>query len=127
MAQKVPLVIGTAFLVVGGLVLVEPWNPQPGEHVTISVGGPHERSFYLEEGQGLDWRWRSDQPVRFDVHSHDGDAVVEHVVVDGKKGRGSFMAPTEGVYSLFWNATSGVPSSVEYTIHTDGWDLDSEG
>ena len=71
----------------------------------------HEECVRLERGDRLDWRYDSSAPLSFNIHYHEGDAVLAPVVKDDStSGSGTFEARVAQDYCLMWEA--GPPGAI---------------
>lgn len=71
----------------------------------------HEECMRLERGDRLDWRYDSSAPLSFNIHYHEGDAVLAPVVKDDStSGSGTFEARVAQDYCLMWEA--GPPGAI---------------
>jgi hypothetical protein len=65
----------------------------------------HEACAELAAGERLEYRFDASAPVNFDIHYHDGGAVVEPVVREGvTQGADVFVPLLAQHYCLMWQA-----------------------
>ena len=71
----------------------------------------------LDSGERIGYRFEAGQPVAFNVHFHDGNAVIMPVAIDSTTSEsGDFTADRKEVYCLTWEA--GAEGSVlDYRIN----------
>jgi hypothetical protein len=87
-----------------------------------SPTGFAEVNLEIQANATVAWTWTATggPALRFSVHSHVADHVVEHlVVVNAPRHEGNFTAPMTGSYSLLWEATSVNPVTVSYKVTGD--------
>jgi hypothetical protein len=114
-----------ANVAVGVLVLAlcgcaaAPAGPDAPKEVTgqnIAPYAAHEECRALAPGDRLDYRFSSSSPVAFNIHYHDGKAVVMPLVREGVTAdSGIFQPGTAQEYCLMWEA-GGAPVLVSYRI-----------
>jgi hypothetical protein len=64
-----------------------------------------EDCFALESGERLDYRFEARIPVAFNVHFHDGNAVIMPITRTGATSdAGDFTADRKEVYCMAWEA-----------------------
>lgn len=84
--------------------------------VTVTVAGFQEVDLEMDAGDRITFEWRADNPLAFNIHSHDeAGGVTEHQTASGTSGGGGFTAPATGVYSLFWS-TQAAPAGLHYEV-----------
>jgi hypothetical protein len=67
--------------------------------------GSHEECLRLEPGDRAEFAFESTDPVEFNVHYHDGQAVVMPLVREKSRGDAGMFAPPLGEdYCLTWEA-----------------------
>ena len=85
--------------------------------VTLAAGKVHEECMRLEAGDKRKFHWKSDAPVDFNVHYHDGPEVFYPVKRDAMRGDGgTFTAKIAQDYCWMWtakNAAATVKGSIE--------------
>jgi hypothetical protein len=76
----------------------------------------YEECVLLQAGQRIGYLFRAAAPLAFNIHFHDGNAVIEPVSADNTQGEsGEFSADRDQTYCLMWEA--GAPGSVlEYRV-----------
>jgi hypothetical protein len=76
----------------------------------------HEECVLLRAGQRIGYLFRATVPLAFNVHFHDGNAVIEPVSNAGTLGEsGEFSADRDQTYCLMWEAGAG-GSVLEYRV-----------
>jgi hypothetical protein len=90
--------------------------PRSAAGVEIAPYAIHEECVALEPGERFNYYFASVAPLAFNIHYHEGNAVVMPVVRDKvTQDSGDFTADRRQVYCLMWEA--GVqPSVIEYRI-----------
>lgn len=79
--------------------------PRVVDRHVIAPYAMHEECMRLERGDRLDWRYGSSAPLAFNIHYHEGDAVLAPVVRDDSTGdSGTFEARTAHDHCLLWEA-----------------------
>jgi hypothetical protein len=82
----------------------------------IAPYGMHEECIEMQTGQWVGYLFRAAVPVAFNVHFHDGNAVIEPVSSAHTQGEsGEFSADRDQVYCLMWEAGAG-GSVLEYRV-----------
>lgn len=76
----------------------------------------HEECLSMKEGDELRWRFSASAPLSFDIHYHEGKAVIMPVTLDRVTAEsGTFVALVDQDYCLMWEAgPKGTP--VDYRI-----------
>ena len=65
----------------------------------------HEECVLLQAGQRIGYLFRAAAPLKFNVHFHDGNAVIEPVsAASTKEESGEFSADRDQTYCLMWEA-----------------------
>jgi hypothetical protein len=76
----------------------------------------YEECVLLQAGQRIGYLFRAAAPMAFNIHFHDGNAVIEPVSAASTEGEsGEFSADRDQTYCLMWEAGSG-GSVLEYRI-----------
>jgi hypothetical protein len=71
--------------------------------VQLAADDMHEECMHLAAGEKRHWSWRSDAPVDFNIHYHEGDDVRFPVKRDGMRGDGgTFTAQVAQDYCWMW-------------------------
>jgi hypothetical protein len=84
--------------------------------VDIPAYGVYEECVLLEAGQRIGYLFRAAAPVAFNIHFHDGKAVIEPVSAAGTQGEsGEFSADRDQTYCLMWEAGA-AGSLLEYRV-----------
>ena len=72
---------------------------------TLAPGQSHEACATLAEGDSRGYHWKSDNPVDFNVHYHEGAKVVMPIERKGMRGDGgTFKAKAAKDYCWMWTA-----------------------
>jgi hypothetical protein len=67
--------------------------------------GEHEECAKLAAGDRIEYTFGSDTPVNFNIHYHDGAAIVEPIVREAvTQDAGVFAPPLAQDYCLMWQA-----------------------
>ena len=82
----------------------------------LAPGQIAEVNLALQQGDTVRWDWTASETLHFNVHSHSGGGMVEHVTRQAARDQGSFTAPAAGSYSLFWQPASPTPVVLTYSI-----------
>ena len=82
-----------------------PGQPKVVERLGIAPYAIHEDCAELTPGDRLDYHFASSEPVAFNIHYHDGNAVVMPISREGTTYDAGVFAPriAEG-YCLMWEA-----------------------
>jgi hypothetical protein len=76
----------------------------------------YEECVLLQAGQRIGYLFRAAAPLAFNIHFHDGNAVIEPVSADSTQGEsGEFSADRDQTYCLMWEAGAG-GSVLEYRV-----------
>lgn len=71
---------------------------------TLKPGGVAEECLRLEAGRSRAFEWRSDSPVDFNIHYHQGDKVTYPVKANKQReGKGRFTAAAGEDYCWMWS------------------------
>lgn len=82
----------------------------------ISPYGTYEECVELQIGQRIGYLFRSTAPLAFNVHFHDGNAVIEPVSSSSTQGEsGELAADRDQTYCLMWEAGAG-GSVLDYRV-----------
>ena len=82
--------------------------------LTLEPGGMHEECATLKKGEQRRYYWKSDGPVAFNVHFHEGDKVSYPVKQDGlRTSGGTFTARVDQDYCWMWTGR-------KTTAHVEG-------
>ena len=72
---------------------------------TLAPGQSHEECMRLAKGETRRWHWKSDAPVDFNIHYHEGPEVFYPVRRNAMRGDGgTFRAKSEQDYCWMWTA-----------------------
>lgn len=73
--------------------------------LTLEPKGMHEECATLKTGEQRRYYWKSDGPVEFNIHFHEGDKVAYPVKQDGlRTSGGTFTAKSDQDYCWMWTA-----------------------
>jgi hypothetical protein len=76
----------------------------------------YEECVLLQAGQRIGYLFRATVPLAFNIHFHDGNAVIEPVSAASTQGEsGEFSADRDETYCLMWEAGAG-GSVLEYRV-----------
>jgi len=76
----------------------------------------YEECVLLQAGERIGYLFRAAVPVAFNLHFHDGNAVIEPVSAASTQGEsGEFSADRDQTYCLMWEAGAG-GSVLEYRV-----------
>jgi hypothetical protein len=91
-------------------------SPRSAAGLEIGPYGIHEECVELARGERIDYYFASAAPVAFNIHFHDGNAVIMPIVREKvREAADDFTADRKEVYCLMWEA--GVePTILEYRI-----------
>ena len=93
-----------AALLLPGLAAAETTSSQSFA-TTLAPGQSHESCATLAKDGTRNYHWKSDAPVDFNIHYHDGDKVVMPVERKGMRGDGgTFKAKVPQDYCWMWTA-----------------------
>ncbi len=82
----------------------------------ISPYGVYEECVELQAGRRVGYLFRAAIPLAFNVHFHDGNAVIEPISVASTQGEsGEFAADRDQTYCLMWEAGAG-GSVLDYRV-----------
>ena len=85
--------------------------------VTLAPSEFHEFCVEVAAGGGFDYAFRSEQPVDFDIHYHEGQAIRFPVRMTGVSEEAArFVAPEDRSYCLMWVNQSVAPTSLTYRV-----------
>lgn len=84
--------------------------------IDIAPYGVYEECVLLQAGQRIGYLFRAAAPVAFNIHFHDGTAVIEPVSAASTQGEsGEFSADRDQTYCLMWEAGA-AGSVIEYRV-----------
>ena len=76
----------------------------------------YEQCVLLQAGQRIGYLFRAAAPLAFNIHFHDGNAVIEPVSAASTQGEsGEFSADRDQTYCLMWE-TGASGSVLEYRV-----------
>jgi len=103
-------------LALGGCATETADGPKQVTALELSPYAAQEECAKLAPGDRLEYRFTADAPVKFNIHYHDGAAIVEPISRDGVTEEAGVFAPILAQdYCLMWEA--GVsPASLDYRI-----------
>jgi hypothetical protein len=82
----------------------------------IAPYGAYEECVELQSGGRVGYLFRAAAPLAFNVHFHDGNAVIEPISVASTQGEsGEFTADRDQTYCLMWEAGAG-GSVLDYRV-----------
>ena len=82
----------------------------------IEAGKVHEECMRLEAGGKRRFHWKSNAPVDFNIHYHEGPEVFYPLKRDGMRGDGgTFTAKIAQEYCWMWTARN-APAKIEGSI-----------
>jgi hypothetical protein len=86
--------------------------------VVVEPGKSHEECVRLPAGHARKWYWRSNAPVDFNIHYHEGTEVSYPVKRSGMRGDGgTFTASISQDYCWMWTAKD-KPAKIEGRIES---------
>ena len=84
--------------------------------IEISPYQIQEECLELKSGDRVGYLFRATAPLAFNVHFHDGNAVIEPVTVARTQGEaGEFQADRDQIYCLMWEAGANA-SVLDYRV-----------
>ena len=90
--------------------------PRSASGVQLAPYALHEECFLHYFDERIDFYFVSVAPVAFNVHYHDGNAVVMPIARDNAtQESGEFTADRKEIYCLMWEAGA-EPSALEYRV-----------
>ena len=88
-----------------------PGEPRVVDRVVVSPYQSHDECMRLERGDRLEWRYQSTEPLAFDIHYREDNAVLSPVVREhSTTDAGTFEARLAQDYCLTWE--SGPPGAI---------------
>ena len=82
----------------------------------LSPYAVYEECLLLQTGDRIGYLFRAAAPLAFNIHFHDGNAVIEPVSAASTQGEsGEFSADRDQTYCLMWEAGAG-GSLLEYRV-----------
>ena len=113
-----PLAIAMAALGVAGCAAPPERLDAPKVVVGLEIApyGVHEECVELKAGRRVGYLFRAAAPLAFNVHFHDGNAVIEPISAQRTQGEsGEFVADRDQTYCLMWEAGA-VGSVLDYRV-----------
>jgi hypothetical protein len=90
--------------------------PRSAAGVEIAPYAIHEECVELARGERIDYYFASAAPVEFNIHYHDGAAVIMPIVREKvRDDAGDLTADRKEIYCLMWEAGA-QPTILEYRI-----------
>lgn len=84
---------------------VAPGVPRVVDRLVVAPYAMHEACVRMARGDRLDWRYESSAPLAFDIHYHEGAAVLSPLVrEDSTSASGTFEARLAQDYCATWQA-----------------------
>jgi hypothetical protein len=81
-------------------------SAQSAFNVTLDATRIHESCVKLDKGETARYEWKSDTPLDFNIHYHEGKEVFYPVKRDGAtKGKDTFKAKIAQEYCWMWTAS----------------------
>lgn len=97
-------------------VMLAPGTPREVRGQALAAREIHEECAKLRPGDVIEYRFESSAPVDFNIHYHEGKAVVMPLSRDNVRRDGaSFRALTEQDYCLMWE-TGTEATKLDYRI-----------
>ncbi len=82
----------------------------------LSPYAVYEECVLLQAGERIGYLFRASSALAFNIHFHDGNAVIEPVSAASTQGEsGEFNADRDQTYCLMWEAGAD-PSVLEYRV-----------
>ena len=76
----------------------------------------HEECFFLRPGERVEYRFESTEPVDFNIHYHEGNAVVTPLVREkSREDAGMYSVRIAQDYCLMWEAGA-AGATIDYRI-----------
>jgi len=69
----------------------------------------------LKQGERIRWRWQAAQPLKFNLHYHEGKAVRMPVRSEAASGEATFEAPLDQDYCWMWSDAT-APGRIGVTL-----------
>jgi hypothetical protein len=104
--KRVPIgTVAACVLAACATAPVDPDAPVVVNGLLLSPYGVHEECRTLVPGDRLDYRFASSAPVSFNIHYHDGNAIVSPITHDGVTADSGIFAPAlRQDFCLTWQA-----------------------
>ncbi|HSV71391.1 MAG TPA: hypothetical protein VLI72_14885 [Methylibium sp.] len=61
----------------------------------------------LKQGERIRWRWQATQPLKFNIHYHEGKAVRVPVQTEAPSGEGTLEVTLTQDYCWMWSGATG--------------------
>jgi hypothetical protein len=93
----------------------KPENPLRKHIVTLYANNIHEECFHLAAGDSVDYRYKTNNAVIFNIHYHTESDVVTPVKKENvSSDAGSYAAKEERGYCLMWTNAREESTGLEY-------------
>jgi len=90
--------------------------PRVASGLAVEPYGLHQECVVMAAGERIEFRFRTSTPVAFNIHYHEGNAVIEPVTRAGATDEaGDFTADALRTYCLTWEAGA-EGSSINYKV-----------
>lgn len=84
---------------------IEAGTPRNVDRLVVAPYAMHEDCVRMTRGDRLDWRYASSAPLAFNIHYHEGNAVLSPVVREHSTAdSGTFEATLAQDYCAMWEA-----------------------
>lgn len=90
--------------------------------IDLQSGGFKEIKVAMDKGDSLSWSWSTagGQAVHFDFHTHKDGGAQTLKEDTSATGQGTFEAPEDGSYYLFWQYDGNGTAEMTYHMETEG-------
>jgi len=96
---------------------IDPGTPKSVQRLAIAPYQAHEECVQLVPGDQLEYRFESVVGLAFNIHYHEGNAVIMPVSRDNTKEESGFYAPSIAQhYCLMWEAGQEA-TLLDYHVH----------
>jgi uncharacterized protein YceK len=88
----------------------------------LAPGGFKEFKVAMDKGDALSWTWTTEPraDLHFDFHTHTGGGAQTLDEKRSPAGEGTFKAPEDGSYYLFWQNDGNATVQLAYEFDTEG-------
>ena len=85
------------------------WNAQGRWEAALAIAPKKlaEACTALKQGERIRWRWQAAQPLKFNIHYHEGKAVRMPVQTEAASGDGTLAVAADQDYCWMWSGASG--------------------